>query len=58
MTTITKEELLEKMNEIEKTYSLKERVEMMEEIKNMLDDTNQELKALYVEIKAKMEKGD
>lgn len=58
MTTITKEELLEKMNEIEKTYPLKERVEMMEEIKNMLDDTNQELKALYVEIKAKMEKGD
>ncbi|MBP9836961.1 MAG: hypothetical protein KBC78_03970 [Candidatus Pacebacteria bacterium] len=58
MTTITKEELLKKMNEIEKTHSLKERVEMMEEIKKMLNDTNQELKALYAEIKAKMEKGN
>lgn len=58
MTTITKEELLEKMKAVEAAYSQSERVEMLEEINKMLKEANQEMKALYVEIKTKMEKGD
>lgn len=51
---MTKEELLEKLKEIDNTYSREERVNLLEEINSILKDANTDLKDLYETTKKEM----
>lgn len=51
---MTKEELFKKLEEISKHYSQEERLKLLEEIKNMLQDTNKELRSVHTKIKEDM----
>lgn len=53
---MTKEELLEKLKEVEGLYSPEEQVKILEEINALLEQSNDELNALYDEVKESIDK--
>lgn len=55
---MTKEELTKKLKKINDTYSQVERVKLLEEIKSMLKDANQEMKDLYNKTKEDLANAD